>query len=108
MCFGETKEAQQQLGYDCDHVVADAITALSFEYDPVHRMPDNTRQEHHERVDDTLDQAQGNHVAIGDVANFVCQHRSHLVTREALQEASADCYQRIVAVPAGSKCIGGL
>ena len=48
------QESQDQLRHNGHGKIANAVTALSFEYDPVHGMADNSGQEHDEGVDHAL------------------------------------------------------
>ena len=62
---------------------------------------EDPRDEDHERVDDTLHERQRDHVAVGDVGNFVGEHRLDLVGLHLLQQPDADRDQRVVAFCAG-------
>ncbi|MOA39523.1 hypothetical protein D3C78_1613120 [compost metagenome] len=50
-----------------------------------------------------MDQRHGHHVAIGNVADFVGDHRFRLITAHVLQQAGTDRHQRCIAACAGRK-----
>lgn len=49
---------------------------------------------------------QGDHVAIGHVADFMRQHRAHFIRGETFEQALADGYQCVVAIPSGGEGVG--
>ena len=81
------------------------MTTLDLEDDAIDHVADNPRQENDEGIDHALDQRQRNHVAIGDVANLVPEHRLGLVLGHRLQQAGTDGHQGVIARHAGGKCI---
>ena len=102
------QEAQYQFRHDGHRVVTQSVTALGLEYHPVHGVADDACQEHDEGVYHALDHGQGDHVAVGHMADFMGQHRAHFLRAKALQQAGAHRYQRGVAIPAGGEGIGSL
>ena len=48
---------------------------------------DDAREEEHEGVHDALDQRERDHVAVGDVADFVAEHRFDFVAAHVAQQA---------------------
>ena len=66
-------------------------------------MTHHARQEDDERVDHALDQGERHHVAVGDVAHFVRQHRLGLVAAHGGEQPAAHRHQCLVAAHAGGK-----
>src|SRR5690606_41871792 len=67
----------------------------------VHHPADHARQYDHEGVEHPLQQGHGHHVAVGHVADLVCQHGLGLVVVHRAQQAGGHRHQRVVAVGAG-------
>ena len=72
----------------------------------IHQVTDHPRQRDHESVEHALNQRQRHHVAVGDVADLVTQHRFRLLGGHLFQQAGADRDQRRVAVGAGGEGVG--
>ncbi len=79
------------------------MAALGLEHRLVDKVADDARQENDEGIDHTLDQGQGHHVAVGDVADFVSEHGLRFVPRHVVEQAGADRDQRAVLVHAGGE-----
>ena len=65
------------------------------------RIGDDAGEEHHERVDDALQQRHRDHVAVGDVRHLVGQHALHLVAPHRAQEAGRHRHQAAALARAG-------
>ena len=81
--------------------------ALVLEHDAVDDAADDPRQEEHEGVHDALDQRERDHVAVGDVADFVTQHgldfiAAHVAQQPVLTATSAEFLLAPVAKALGS------
>lgn len=68
------EDAEHQLRDHGGHEKSDTFAAVIFEDNPIHKVTDDAREENHEGVDHTLYQGQGDHVAVGDVADFMGEH----------------------------------
>ncbi len=79
------------------------MPTLSLEYRAINNMADGARQKDNERINQPLNQRQGYHVTIGDMRDFVREHRLHFVLSHGLQEPRADCYQRVISPHSGSE-----
>src|SRR5690606_17592310 len=53
--------------------------AFVFQNGAVNKVTDDAGKEHHKGVYHALNQGQGNHIAVGDVADFMAQYRLHLI-----------------------------
>ncbi len=95
------EDAEHQLSRDHGAEVAEAVAGFVAQDDPVHEVADDARQEDDERVDHALDERQRDHVAVGDVRNFMRQDSFDLFLRHTAQQPGADCHQRRVAPRAG-------
>ena len=100
---GAGENAEHDLGDDRDHVVADPVAALGLEDDAIDEVADHPGEEDHEDVDHTLDEGEGDHVAVGDVAHLVGEHAVDLVLGHAAEQPGADGDQRAVATRAGGE-----
>jgi hypothetical protein len=90
-----------------DHVAdAGAAVVAAAQQHLVDEEADHPRHEHHERVDHALDQGQRDHVAIGDVGDFVAQHGFDFVTVHALQQAGGHRHQGRILEGAGGERVG--
>jgi hypothetical protein len=81
---------------DGRHVVGNALAFFVLEDHLVDEVADDAGEEHHEGVHHALHQRQGDHVAVGHVADFVGQYRTHFIGREALEQALGHRDQRVV------------
>src|SRR5690606_38490539 len=88
------------------YIKADPVTIFGSEYDPVDCVANDPRKKHHEGIDYTLYQRESNHVAIGNVANFMREYGARFILVKTLKHTRADGYQGRIAIPAGSKGIG--
>ncbi len=87
-------------------IVADAgRVALFTEQHLVDKEADHARKEHDEGIDHALDQRQRDHVAIGDVGDFVAQHGFDFFLIHALQQARGHGDQRRILEGAGGERI---
>ena len=81
------------------------MSALDLEDQTVDHITDDARQEDHERVDDTLDQRERHHVAVGDVRDLVGEHSLGFALLHVFKKPGADRDQSRVPVPAGGERI---
>ena len=95
------KHAENELRDNHGDEVADTVASLVSEYDPIDDVTHNTRQEYDERIDYALYECERDHVAIGDVRDFVCKHAFDFVFLHTLQKAGTDCDERAIASSAG-------
>ena len=65
--------------------VTRTITTAGLEYRLVHGMADDARQHDDEGIDHALYQGQGNHIAIGDMADLMPEHGLDLIPLHGLQ-----------------------
>ena len=100
---GAGEETQDQFGEDGRNVVGNAAALVVLEHHRVDKVADDSGKEHDKGVHHALHQRQGDHVAVGNVADFVGQYRFYFVGRKTLQQALADCDQCIVFIPARGK-----
>ena len=100
------QDAQHQLGHDAAQDVAHADALLLTEHHAVDEDADDAGKEDDEGVQHPLQQGHGHHVAVGDVADLVAQHRLDLVGVHVLQQPGTHRHQCIVAVHAGGEGIG--
>src|SRR6266571_767824 len=68
--------------------------ALGAEYGLVHDEANDARQEIHEGIEYALDEGQRDHVAVGDVADLVAEHRFDLLPAHRFEQAGRDRDQR--------------
>ena len=61
------------------------MTALGLKHRPVDDVSDHAREKDYESVYDTLNERQGNHVPVGDVANLVSENGLHLIASHMSQ-----------------------
>ena len=88
-------------------VVAEAQAALAVAaQEAVDHVAHHPGGEDDEGVDHALDQAEGDHVAIGHVADLVGQHGAGFLGTEALQQSLGYRHQSSVLVPAGGEGVG--
>ena len=71
-------------------------------------MADDSGKKHDKGIHYALYQRQGNHVAVSDMTDFVCEHGAHFTFVKASQQPCADSHERIIAIPARRKGIGGV
>jgi len=102
------QESQYQFSHNGDHKIANAITSFGFENHPVDGVADNSGEEHDEGIDHSLNQGEGYHIAIGDVAYFVCHNRPGFFGAESLQQSRTLRYQSVIAVLSSGKSVGRL
>ena len=100
------QDAQHDIGDDAGHIVGNAGAFFVLEHHAIDEVADDAGEEHHEGVHYALDEGEGDHVAVGDVADLVAQDGLHFVTAHALQQASRYGHQGGVLVPAGRKGVG--
>src|SRR5690606_22872496 len=81
------------------------VTALDLEYHAIDEVTDYAREEDHERIDYALDERERHHVAVGDVAHLVTEHRLGLILAHVVEEPGADRDERAVLVPAGRESV---
>ena len=102
-------KAQHDVEHDAGDVVAHARSGVFFvilAQGAVDEVTHHAAEEHHEGVQHALNQRQGHHVAVGNVRNFMAQHRFDLFARHALQQASGHRHQGRVPKSARGKGIG--
>ena len=100
------QEAQHDVEHDGrDHVTnaGTRVFTVTLAQETVHRITDDTAQEHHKRIHHTLHQRHGDHVAVGDVGNLVTDDGFHLFAGHVLQQAGGHGHQRSVFVGTGGK-----
>src|SRR5690606_14232381 len=78
-----------------------------FENGAVYEIANHPCQENHKGIDHTLYQGKGDHVAIGNVGNFVAQHGSNFFFGHAFEQTGRNGNQRVVFECACSKGVGG-
>jgi len=91
-----------------DHV-ADAGSAgalVILAQKAVHRVTDDAAQEHDKSVHDTLNQGHGDHIAVGNVGDFMPNDGLDFLARHAHQQTGADRHQRRILEGTGGKGIG--
>ena len=104
---GRGQNTQHNFRHDGRHIKGNAgAVAFVFQHRTVNKVTDDAGEEHHKGVYHALNQGQGNHIAVGNVADFMAQHGLNLIFIHALQQAGRHRDQRIVAVPAGGKSVG--
>src|SRR5690606_17820367 len=81
------------------------VAALGAKHDAIDDEADDSRQEHHERVHDALQQRERDHVAIRHVAHLVAEDGLDLFRAELPEQARADRDERLVAVHSGGESI---
>ena len=99
------QHAEHDLQHEESEVIAHARTFLILENHPVDKPANDPRNEDHESVDDTLDQRQRDHVAIGHMGHLVAKHGLRFISCHALQQSGRDGDERMVTVHAGGKGI---
>src|SRR5438876_8232096 len=80
------QNAEQNLRDEACDEETGAATALVAEQHPIYDEAHYPRQEYDERVQDTLEQRQRDHVAVRDVSDFVAEHGLDLALTEPLQK----------------------
>ncbi len=98
-----SENRQGDLRYYLRDVIGRAVTAFGFKHDAVYHVAYDGGEKIYEGVDDALYQRHGDHVAVGDVAKLVAEHRFHFVGVHVMQQAGADGDQGMVAVGAGGE-----
>ncbi len=102
------QEGKHELGDHRRDPECRAVAALVAEHDLVDDVADQARGDEHEGVHHALDQCQGDHVAIGDVADLVAEHGLDLAagscgcSRPVLTATSAVSRRAPVAKALGS------
>src|SRR5690606_17298090 len=102
------QKTQGHLCHQRNDDVSRAVALLSLEHHTIHHVAHHARQEHHEGVHHTLDQGEGDHVAVRDVADLVTQHRFDLIAVHLLHEAGAYGDQCVILIPARREGVGRL
>ena len=88
------ENAQNQFGKDgCNDVTKTGTAAVILEHHLVDDVADDTGEEHHKGIHHALNQGQGDHVAVGNVANLMGHHRLDFIRAETLQHAIGYGYQ---------------
>ena len=101
------KEPKYDLAGNISHVVANTRSAAVILQDhAVDEVTDDLGQEHNERIYDTLNQRERNHVAVNDVGNFMRQNRFNFFFRHRLQQPGGNSHQRRVFKCACRKSVG--
>ncbi|CAM4434057.1 hypothetical protein BOPS111487_21195 [Bordetella pseudohinzii] len=100
------QHAEHDLTDDHGDVEARPGAALGAEDGAVDEITDHARQEDHEGVDHALDQGEGDHVAVGDVGDFVAQHGGDFFFAHAFEQAGGHGHQGVVLEGARGEGIG--
>src|SRR5690606_13167351 len=81
-----SQDAQHHFGDKRRDVKTDAVSMLVFKDSAIDGVTDDPCKEHDKSVNHSLNQGQGNHIAIGNVAHFMRseEHTSELQSRENL------------------------
>ena len=102
-----SQEPKQEFHDKAGEEVTDTGAApLAFGKKLIDGVTDYPSQKDHKSIQHPLQQTQRDHVAVGDVADFMAQHRFRFLGAHLLQQAGADRHQRGIAAGAGGEGIG--
>ena len=104
---GTGQEAEHNFGHERGDVVTHANTAFIVipAQERVHGVADDPGKEHDKSINNALNQTKGDHIAVGNVTDFMTNDRPGLIGVKPFQQSLADGHQGGIFVPAGGKGI---